>query len=100
MIRGTTPTHNFRIPFESSTLEEVRIIYSQNDEQILVKETADCEMDGNTISVTLTQEDTFKFDCKKCVQLQVRVLTNGGQALASQIKHIDVDKCLDDEVIV
>ena len=99
MIRGTTPTHNFRIPFETSALEEVRIIYSQNDEQILVKKTADCEMDGNTISVTLTQEDTFKFDCKKCVQVQVRVLTNGGQALASQIKHIDVEKCLDSEVM-
>lgn len=99
MIRGTTPTHIFRIPFSSLSIKDVRIIYAQNDEQILVKETADCEMDGNTISVTLTQEDTFKFDCKKCVQIQVRVSTAGGQVLASKIKHIDVEKCLDSEVI-
>lgn len=99
MIRGTTPTHNYRIPFETSGLKEVRIIYSQNDEQILVKETADCNLDGNTISVTLTQEDTFKFDCQKCVQIQLRVSTAGGQVLASKIKHIDVEKCLDNEVM-
>lgn len=100
MIRGTTPTHIFRLPFDTSLIDEVRIIYSQNDEQILVKETVDCNLDGNTISVTLTQEDTFKFDCKKCVQIQVRVLTAGGEALASKIKHINVEKCLDNEVIV
>lgn len=100
MIRGTTPTHIFRLPFDTSLIDEVRIIYSQNDEQILVKETVDCNLDGNTISVTLTQEDTFKFDCKKCVQIQVRVLTARGEALASKIKHIDVEKCLDNEVIV
>lgn len=100
MIRGTTPTHIFRLPFNTSLIDEVRIIYAQSDEQILVKETVDCNLDGNTISVTLTQEDTFKFDCKKCVQIQVRVLTAGGEALASKIKHIDVEKCLDNEVIV
>ena len=99
MIRGTTPTHIFRLPFETSALKEVRIIYSQNDEQILVKKTADCELNDNTISVTLTQEDTFKFDCTKCVQIQVRILTLEGQALASSIKHIKVDKCLDREVM-
>lgn len=100
MIRGTTPTHIFRLPFSVLAIQDVRVIYAQRDEQILVKETADCTLEGNRISVTLTQEDTFKFDHSKCVQIQVRVSTAGGQALASQIKLIDVDKCLDDEVIV
>ena len=99
MIRGTTPTHIFRLPFSVLTIKDVRIIYAQKDEQILVKETADCSLEGNQISVTLTQEETFKFDCSKCVQIQLRVLTTGGQALASQIKHIDVEKCLDSEVM-
>ena len=99
MIRGTTPTHIFRLPFSVLAIQDVRVIYAQRDEQILVKETADCTLEGNRISVTLTQEDTFKFDHSKCVQIQLRVSTAGGQVLASQIKHIDVEKCLDSEVI-
>lgn len=100
MIRGTTPKHTFRIPFDADMIKEVRIIYAQNDQQILVKETADCTLEGNTIRTALTQEETFKFDCTKCVQIQVRALTSDGEALASAIKHIDVDKCLDSEVLV
>lgn len=99
MIRGTTPTHIFRLPFNTSLIDEVRIIYAQSDEQLLIKEKDDCELNDDTISVTLSQEDTFKFDCTKCVQIQVRILTLEGQALASSIKHIKVDKCLDSEVM-
>ena len=100
MIRGTTPKHIFKLPFDVSVIDEVRIIYAQGDTQIVVKDTADCTLERNTISVTLTQEDTFKFDCNQCVQLQVRVLTKEGESIASTIKHIGVDKCLDEEVLV
>lgn len=101
MIRGTTPTHTFNIPFDTSAITALRIIYSQGDEQILVKELPDCTVDGNTISVKLTQEDTFKFDChKNTVQIQLRVLTAGNDALASDPVSVPVFKCLDSEVLV
>ena len=70
---GTTPTHIFRLPFSTLLIDKVRIIYAQNDEQILVKEKDDCDLKGNQISVTLTQEETFKFDCTKCVQIQAQL---------------------------
>lgn len=96
---GTTPTHIFRLPFSTLLIDKVRIIYAQNDEQILVKEKDDCDLKGNQISVTLTQEETFKFDCTKCVQIQVRILTSGGQALKSRVKIISIEDCLDREVM-
>ena len=41
MIRGTTPTHIFNIPFDTSLVDEVKITYAQEDEIILIKGTAD-----------------------------------------------------------
>lgn len=99
MIRGTTPTHTFNIPFDTSAVNEVKIIYAQDDEVVLEKRTEDCALEGQTISVTLTQDDTFRFDCKKAVEIQVRVLTAGGNALTSVPVKVGVSKCLDDEVL-
>lgn len=100
MMRGTTPTHIFTLPFEAKLFSNIRIIYAQGDEQILVKEAKDCHIDGNTVTVRLTQEETFLFDCKKYVEIQVRVLTPGKDALNSDPIKVSVDRCLDNEVMV
>lgn len=94
MIRGTTPTHIFTLPLDTDQLDEVMILYAQSDTVLLKKTTAECTMEGKTVRTTLTQEDTFLFDCTKPVQIQVRVLTLGGEALASTIQTIAVGKCL------
>lgn len=99
MIRGTTPTHTFTLPFDVSLVKEIRILYAQQEKVLFTKETADCAMEGNTVTVALTQEDTFKFDCKNHVQIQLRVLTTDGQVMSTPIKHVDVGTCLDSEVI-
>ncbi len=99
MIRGTTPTHIFTIPFETELIADLRIIYAQNGEEKIVKKLADCTVDGQTITVTLSQEDTFKFDCSKKVQLQIRVLTYGDEALSTDVMLITVEQCLNDEVL-
>lgn len=100
MIRGTTPTHTFTLPCDASMIKEVMIIYAQSDVEKFHKDAEDCKMDGNTVSVTLSQEDTFLLDHKSMVQIQLRVLTKHGDALASDIKIIPVKKCLNDEVLV
>lgn len=99
MIRGTTPTHTFNIPFDTSLVDEVKIVYAQDEVVILEKTTSDCSLDDTKICVTLTQEDTFKFDCKKVVEIQLRVLTTGGEVLASVPEKVGVSKCLDNEVL-
>jgi hypothetical protein len=99
MIRGTTPTHEFNIPFNTSVIKEVKITYAQNNEAVVEKKTSDCKLVDQTISVTLTQEDTFKFDCKKPVEIQVRILTFNGDALSTVPQIVGVCKCLDNEVL-
>lgn len=101
MIRGTTPTHTFTVDIDPDVIKikKVKVLYAQADELILCKRTEDCIINGNVIQTTLTQEDTFKFDCKKTVQIQIRALTTDEQLLSTEVITTIVSKCLDNEVI-
>lgn len=99
MIRGTTPTHIFNIPLDASLIKDVKITYVQGGEIVLERRAKDCEINGSTVTVQLTQEETFKFNCNKKVYFQVRVLTTGGEVVASRVISADVDMCLDNEVL-
>ena len=99
MLVGTTPTHIFNVPLSASEIAEVRVLYSQNDKLLVTKTTDDCTIQDEQISVTLTQEDTFLFDADKFVEIQIRVLTPGGNALGSIPETVGLTKCLSTEVI-
>jgi iron-sulfur cluster repair protein YtfE (RIC family) len=96
---GTTPTHTFQIPINAEMVKSVEITYCQGGEIILQKYTEDCTIEGNTISTTLTQEDTFEFNDKINVEIQVRILDFTGAAMASNIMTVDVKKCLSKDVL-
>jgi hypothetical protein len=100
MFKGTTPTHTFEIPMDTSLIKEVKITYSQKDIEKLVKRTKDCTIDEGMISTRLSQEDTFRFASNSFVTIQIRILTTGGDALACEPIVTSVGKCLDDEVLV
>ena len=97
--RGTTPTHTFTLPCDSSLIKSMMIIYAQDDVEVFHKDTEDCSFEGNTVKVTLTQSDTLLLDHKRNVQLQLRVLTNDGVAFRSNIETVAVGKILNDEVL-
>lgn len=99
MRRGTTPTHIFKLPFDVSEVKAVRIIYSQDDKEVLIKEKDDLTIDGTTATVILTQEETLKFHCNGYIEIQVRILTDGDIAMASKIIKLLVETCLEDEVL-
>lgn len=100
MIRGTTPTHTFNLPFGVEFIKAGKVTYSQDGAIVLNKEIKDCALEGQTITIKLTQEDTFKFDCTKgYVYIQIRLLTTGDDALASGLIRVEVEKCLDSEVL-
>ena len=100
MIKGTTPTHYFTLPFDTSLVANARVIYAQNEKVILKKELQDCECERNTISCKLTQEETFLFVHPRPVQIQVRVLTTSGDAINSDVETVTCEQCLDNEVLV
>ena len=99
MRRGTTPTHTFTLPFDTGMVAKANILYAQDEEVKIKKTEADATMDGKVISVKLTQGDTLLLDCKKAVEIQIRVLTPGGDALNSDIIRVPVERCLENEVL-
>lgn len=99
MIRGTTPTHEFTLSIDPSLVKDVEITYGQNDVVVLTKHLDDCTWQGNTLILKLTQQDTFGFDHKKSVRVQLRALLMDNTVVGSYVKTITVEKCLSDEVL-
>lgn len=96
---GTTPTHYFTLPFSTDLVDEVQIVYCQDGEEILQKNRTECTLEENTVSVTLTQADTFEFKADVNVEIQIRVSTTRGTVLASEIMQVSCQRCLSDEVL-
>lgn len=110
MIRGTTPTHTFTIPFDIPEGSKVRVVYTQNDKIIVERTAKECEIDVNTITVTLTSDETLQFDCRKyrCngelktlpVEIQVGIETPAGNKLWSNIINTTVGRCLREDGVI
>lgn len=100
MIRGTTPTHIFKIPFDTANLKEVRIFYAQNKKVIVEKTTENCVMEENKITVKLTQEETLRFSHMKNTEIQLKVMTTDGTVMATHPLQVHVCEILKDEVLV
>jgi hypothetical protein len=100
MIRATTPTHTFELPFDyEQFVSKILITYKQGKDIILEKTENDISFSGNTVSFELTQEETNLFNGEMIVDIQVRVLTKGGEALASETWHKTVNDVLNDKVL-
>ena len=99
MIRGTTPTLEFEIPFETSLIEAAWVTLSQYRAVVVDKQLSDCKCIGKTLSVRLTQEETLKLSCDCETEIQIRVRTLAGDALASDIIKVDTERILRDGVI-
>lgn len=99
MIRGTTPTHEFTLSIDPSLIKDVEITYAQDDSTVLTKHLKDCTLEGNTLILKLTQQDTFEFNHKKSIQVQLRALMMDNTVLGAYVKTITVEKCLSNEVL-
>lgn len=99
MIRGTTPTHTFTLPFAADILSAVHVIYAQGGAVKFKKTAADCQLDRNTITVKLTQKETLAFSDGQLVEIQIRALDASGNSIASDIMRVHVCRCLEDEVL-
>ena len=99
MTRGTTPTHAFKLPFDTEQIKTVLISYAQNDEVKLTKRTDDCTLKGNIASVTLSQKDTLAFTGNVGIHVEFRALLKNGSAPAFRPVWIRCDDVLNDEVL-
>lgn len=98
MRQGTTPTIQITInDIDLNEMQNIYVVFEQNG-YILKKESSDLDIEGNVISVSLSQEETLNFKEGTC-NVQLRMITKGGVAIASPIKTTKVYRVLNKEVI-
>lgn len=99
MVVATTPTHEFELSIGRETIKKMSITYSQNESVVLEKTEDDISWNGNVASVTLTQEETLKFDPEESVQIQFRVLSYNDAVIPSPTFIVPVGRVLNPEVL-
>lgn len=99
MIRATTPTHSFELPFGKDYISKLIVTYDQDGNTVIEKRLEDVSFEGNTLLVNLTQEETNLFESEKMVCIQLRVLTVNGKSIPSQKIYKNVYDVLNDEVL-
>ena len=66
---------------------------------VIDKDLADCTCAGSTVTLHLTQEETLKLSQNTRTELQMRVRTTGGEALATRVYTVPTERILKDGVI-
>ena len=105
MIRGTTPTLQFNLPFHASLIKSAQILISYIDnfkEVVIEKRLEDCVLGETSIATELTQDETLAFPAPTTAEVQLRVLVSRGgteKALATKIFKVNVKKLLKDGVL-
>ena len=104
MIRGSTPTLSFKIPFDVSVFDRGFVTFKQmaDDGTVLSyldKALSDCETSGNKINVTLSQAETLSFFPDIPLLIQIRLVDNLEQAPVSDIMTEPVFDVLKDGII-
>ena len=98
MRQGTTTTIQITInDIDLNEMQNIYVVFEQNG-YILKKESSDLDIERNVISVLLSQEETLNFKEGTC-NIQLRMITKGGVAIASPIKTTKVYRILNKEVI-
>lgn len=99
MIRGTTPTLEFTLPFDTSLLSDAYVTFAQNKHVVLDKKLSECQCSENKLIVKLTQEETLMLKCNCLVEMQIRAKDLNGDVIASDIIVESPDRILKDGVI-
>lgn len=97
-MRGTTPTHTFRVPIDLTSAAVLKVYYKQGYEVLVEKEKQDLVVTPTTITVELTQEETLRFADGQ-IKMQIRARMPNGKAVKSKVKTTSADELLKNEVI-
>ena len=100
VIRGTTPTHEFELPYPLDLIEDLRVVYGQKGKAIFTKFASECQLAEGKFSVDLIQEETFLFSPNKRLEIEVRIKLKNGKVVRTEdpivLRVID---SMSDEVI-
>lgn len=102
MTQGTTPTVKLHLNGTEADLTDaarVRVIFSQGDQVLKVDGPGPrVEVEPNTVTVTLTQEETLLFS-PGTLMVQVRWTLEDGTTAATLVTTMRVHRTLDKEIL-
>ena len=99
IYRGTTPVVTIQCDFDIASCRELYITFKQN-KTVLEKRLSDVNYVGKVITIKLTQEETLMFDdTAGVVYVQIRGIDTHGNAFATGIAAMDVNKIIKEGVI-
>ena len=96
MMRGTTPTVEFKLPFSADILQKLWVTFSQNDTEKFTLTKDDVIINDNKIICKLSQLNTLSLNSGCKVEMQIRGLTNDNIAVGSKIISSTPDRILKD----
>ena len=102
MIKGTTPTLHYNLPFSTDLIKSAEIVVEYvdaNKSVKIIKTLNDCVLGDNCISTSLTQEETLQLPAPSTVNIQLRVLRTDELALATEVQKVSVKRLLKEDVI-
>ena len=99
MYRGTTPTHTFTVDADLTECVVMYVTYSQGHSVVVEKSIDDCTITTDSVTVTLTQEDTLHFIAGLPVRVQIRAGWAEGTRIASNILVTSANAILKDGAI-
>ena len=94
MRRGTTPTNIFNANIDLTDATSLFVTYQQYGKTVIEKTIEDVTIDGETISVPLTQRETLSFIPEIPVRIQVRAALPDGTRVSSNILSVNVETVL------
>lgn len=95
MYRGTTPTIVLTVKGLSEIeISKIYLTIKQYD-KVIEKTLPDMQIDGDVISVTLTQKETLELDAKN-INIQLRILSKSKTAYATKVLSMPVNDVLKD----
>ena len=102
MIKGTTPTIKYNLPFASSLIKSAEIVVmyvDANKEVLIVRDLENCTLGDKSISTVLTQEETLQLPAPSYAEVQLRIVTIDDTILATVPEKVTVKRLLKEDVI-
>lgn len=103
MFRATTPVLHFELCDKDASIndfDKVFITLAQNNKSLLEKTKDDIKIiDDKNFELSLTQEETLRFQAQFLMQIQLRCLDKEGRVVASEIVSMKVEDALNEVII-
>ena len=105
LFQGSTPTLEFTTNSPLTDIKQIYITFTQLGQVILEYDSSNHKyafeyVQGDIkINLTLTEQDTFLFSPKYDINVQLRIVYNGGAVVASEISTLHMHPALKQEAL-